>query len=788
MAQPRRFPQWRRLFLPTMAALLVATLPAAPATARSAPARSAPAPLADVPVSDPIPTDPIPAELGLVLREFAAFPRTETVPAPIDPRLVRHARINYLRAAPDGSRRLFVPDLNGPLYVLENGTPRVYLDLRATFTPDFWSGRGLGSGFGFVTFHPRFGENGIFYTVHSEAFGALGTKVPDLTAQPNTVVHSVLTEWTAADPAANTFSGTRREVLRLGFATNIHAIQQIDFNPTARPGDADYGLLYLAVGDGGIGVSTGVPQDLAVPQGKILRIDPRGTNGANGRYGIPATNPFVGRAGALGEIYAYGMRDPHRFSWDPSTRRLYLGHIGEHAIEAVYEVRAGDNLGWNAREGRFTFRQDDPCALYPLPADDAQLGYTYPVAAYDHDPPAGWSCTRDSGHAISGGFVYRGRAVPALRGKYVFADLVEGRVFYTNANQMRRGAALAPLYQLKIFDAAGRRVTTQDLAGDPRVDLRLGTDAAGELYLLSKANGKVWQVTGTRRVAATPDVHPNLTRNLAVHYDFEHAFTPLPAMEVDQGRSRTYLNLVNGGAAMRVPDGAYPGSNASLQTRQVDPAVAGNDDWKAGVYAATGVPSLAAFNGVRGMTVMGWVKMTGQNPAPNSNTADPADSYGAMGLFGLLSGTSDGHPVRALIEVVNVGGQLRLVALGRRLDAGASQTFAATADWQTLLPRDEWVFLAATFDFSTGAMALYRNGAPLAGTYTVPGDPWALTTTPGPHTSSATNPTGIKIGGSYPQDTREQNPCDCRMDSLMFLDRAVTAAEVSQQYRWVTRP
>jgi glucose/arabinose dehydrogenase len=759
---------------------VVAVLPAAPAHAQTAPAAAQP----DAPVTDPIPAEPTPSGLALTLADYASFPKSDPVPAPVDPRLMRQARINFLGEIPDGSKRTFVPDLNGVMYLLDGSAPRVYLDVRAQF-PDFFSGRGMGSGFGFVTFHPGFARNGTFYTVHSEAFGALQSKTPDWT-EPNAVVQSVVTEWIAADPSANTFTGTHREVLRLGFATYIHAIQQIDFNPTARPGDADYGLLYIAAGDGGIGVSTGIPQDLSVPHGKILRIDPLGGNSANGRYGVPRSNPFVNRPGALGEIYAYGMRDPHRFSWDPRDgNRMFLGHIGEHAIEAVYEVRAGDNLGWSEREGPFVFNRSDRCYLYPLPADDKNHHYTYPVAAYDHDPPAGWPCTSDSGHAISGGFVYRGNGVPQLRGRYVFADLVDGRVFYTNADEMRRGGKLATIYELKIYDPAGKRVTMADLAGDARVDLRLGTDRGGELYLLAKANGKIWKVTGSRPVPPNPDVFPSLQRNLAAFYDFEHPFVANRAVELDQGFSHTNINLVNGGAAMRVKDGAYPGSNSSIQTSQVDPAVAGNDDWKAGVYSATGVPSLKAFNGVRGTTVMGWFKVTGQNPSPNPNTASPDDYYDAIGLAGILTGDSDGHAVRALLELINVNGEMRLVALGRRVDGGSSQTFAAREDWHKLLPQNEWVFLAATFDFDKGTMALYRNGEPVDGFYTVAGDPWGVAG-PGPHYASATDPRGIKIGGSFPQNTRERNPCNCRMDSLMFLDRAVSAVEVALQYRYVT--
>jgi len=135
-----------------------------------------------------------------------------------------------------------------------------------------------------------------------------------------------------------------------------------------------------------------------------------------------------------------------------------------------------------------------------------------------------------------------------------------------------------------------------------------------------------------------------------------------------------------------------------------------------------------------------------------------------------------------------VSGRLRVVALGRRVDTGSSQTFAADEDWQSVLPPGTWVFLAATFDFDDGTMRLYKNGRPLAGSYVLPGDPWGVSGPPEPDRTSATDPRGIKIGGSFPQNTEEKNPCDCRMDSLMFLDRVVTAREVRQQYhRAVTR-
>ncbi|MEW2356671.1 LamG-like jellyroll fold domain-containing protein [Spirillospora sp. NPDC029432] len=279
-----------------------------------------------------------------------------------------------------------------------------------------------------------------------------------------------------------------------------------------------------------------------------------------------------------------------------------------------------------------------------------------------------------------------------------------------------------------------------------------------------------------------PDVVPSLKRSVVAYYNFDSPVRGNPAKERDLGRSGTDIDLVNGGAAMRVQDRAHHRSGRALQLGQVNPNLAGNDDWKTGIYSPTGVPSLRAYNAARGATIMGWFKMTGTNPSPNSNTADPDDRFNAIGLAGVLTGNSNGHDVRALLELINVNGELKVVALGRRLDGGNSQTFAASQDWQSILPQGEWVHLAATFDFDDGTMALYKNGRPLDGFYTRTDDPWALEGEPEPDATTASDPRGIKIGGSFPQNTREQNPCNCRMDTLLFLDRPATAHEVRQQY------
>jgi hypothetical protein len=277
-------------------------------------------------------------------------------------------------------------------------------------------------------------------------------------------------------------------------------------------------------------------------------------------------------------------------------------------------------------------------------------------------------------------------------------------------------------------------------------------------------------------------VLPALATNLVCYYDFDHPVSGNPAKEDDLGFSSTDINLINGGAAMRTNDGAYPGSTFSLQTKQVSPTNTSNDDWKAGIYQTNGVASLTNFSSVAGITLMGWVKPTGTNPNLDTTTSATNDYYNAIGLFGLLSGTSEGHAVRALLEIMDVSGTMRLVALGRRIDTGNSLTLAATNDWHALLPSNTWAHLTATFDFDNGAMSLYRNGEPIPANYTAGGDPWAIIGGAEPDLTSPTSPSGIKIGGSYPQNSQEKNPFNGRFDDLMFFNKVLTPAEVLAQY------
>jgi hypothetical protein len=277
-------------------------------------------------------------------------------------------------------------------------------------------------------------------------------------------------------------------------------------------------------------------------------------------------------------------------------------------------------------------------------------------------------------------------------------------------------------------------------------------------------------------------VLPTLATNLICYYDFEHPVTGNATNEHDLGLSGSDIHLINGGNSMRVSDPAYGASRLSLQTQQINPADSGNDDWKAGVYQTNGVASLSAFSSVKGITLMGWVKPTGTNPNLHSGTPATNDYYTAVGLFGLLQGSSEGHGVRALLEIINVSGNLRLVALGRRIDGGNSRILATTNNWEELLPMNVWTHLTATFDFDNGTMALYRNGVSLTANYTAGGDPWGVINGAEPDFTSATSPAGIKIGGSYPQNTQEFNAFNGRFDDLMFFNKSLSATDVGLQY------
>ena len=478
----------------TVAALLVGSVAAF--------AEEGPQPLPN-PLSDAIPK----GDIVVAAVPFVRAPKTTDPAKPVGTNDA-YARIQYLMPIPDGSGRLVFNDLRGFLYVTDASgrDPVVYLDLHAQDVGFYNAAYPNETGLLGFAFHPEFSDEGRpgygkFYAAFTAAPAGFGSNLEDDAIRQLMFYVSgqdqgdVIREWTATDPAADVFKGSSREVFRIEQFAVTHNIGTVAFNPYAAEGSPDYGLLYASIGDGG---SANDPhengQNLATPLAAILRIDP--LNGGEERaYGIPGDNPFAGRAGAAPEIWAYGLRHAQHFSWDEDGR-MFINDIGQDQIEEVNLGIPGGNYGWRLREGTFATAFGWNAAkvgqVFPLPPVDEEL-FVYPVAQYDHD----------EGYAIGSGFVYRGAAIPALRGRYVFADITRGRIFTIETDELQPGHP-TPIEELRLsFDGVERELIDVARFGNTyhggfRADLRLGLDAAGELYLLTKADGWI------RKLVAMP--------------------------------------------------------------------------------------------------------------------------------------------------------------------------------------------------------------------------------------------------------------------------------------------
>ena len=353
---------------------------------------------------------------------------------------------NFGTTAPGDEGRLFVSDQDGTLWAIElaSGDKSVFADLSGLLVPLGAFGPGTFDERGFLglAFHPDYASNGLLYTLTSEpAAGQADFSTMPAGSTPNH--QAVVREWQVAnpsDPASVVDPTSVRELLRIDEPQFNHNAGALNFGHD--------GMLYISLGDGGgrddQGTghgSSGNAQDPSNILGSILRIDPLGSNSANGQYGIPADNPFVGMAGYVDEIYAYGFRNPFRFSFDMATGDLYAGDVGQDDLEEVDVVVAGGNYGWNAKEGSFCFDPNGPApgfALAQEPCPNEPSGLIDPVAEYNtSDSPA----ENEDGRAVVGGFVYRGSAIPGLAGRYVFGDFSQftdtgvnnaGRLFFLN--------------------------------------------------------------------------------------------------------------------------------------------------------------------------------------------------------------------------------------------------------------------------------------------------------------------------------------------------------------------
>jgi cytochrome c551/c552 len=426
-------------------------------------------------VKDPMPTKIAKAGLTLKLEEWATAPATSTK----NP-LTRINQTSILKT--DKGNRLFMLDMRGKLYEIKNKQFNVVMDL-AKEKPKLIIEPGFGSGWGTFAFHPDFLKNGLMYTTHTERKNS----APADFAYPDSIpvaLQWIVTEWKVKDPTAAAFEAIPREMFRMDNPSAMHGMQQMIFDPTLKPSMPGYGLLYIDLGDGGSG-EFGYPwlcNGSTEPRGSILRIDPMGRNSRNGKYGIPASNPWAktGDPNVLGEVYARGFRNPNKISWTPDGKVL-VADIGYTNVEELNLLKPGLNYGWPVREGTFvSILNGKKSAIYNLPAHDDPK-YTYPVAEYDHD----------EGNSIAGGFVYTGD-IAILKGKYIFGDILRGRVFYVENADLKLGhQSVIKEFDLQFGDL---KSTYLDLVKNKKADIRFGLGENNAFYIWAKTDGKIWQI------------------------------------------------------------------------------------------------------------------------------------------------------------------------------------------------------------------------------------------------------------------------------------------------------
>ncbi len=414
---------------------------------------------------------------------------------------------DYAISPPGDTNRLFVVEQGGLLRIIQNGIllPGAALNISNRVSPPLVQTsandeRGLLG----LAFHPGFNNPAspgyrTLYTYNSEVLGTGPTySAPNGATQ---TYRNVVNEWKITSTNASVVDpNSRREIISFGKNASNHNGGTCTFGPD--------GYMYLALGDGGdandVGASHIVPggnaQNLSTPLGKMLRFDPLNpalTTGssdpisANGQYRIPVSNPFQG-AGQVKEIYAYGLRNPYRFSFDPITGDLIEGDVGQNNVEEINRITLGGNYGWAIKEGDFLFNQTNgpagPAGTIGAPPGNYSPGLPSGLI----DPISGTLGTLEYDHnegiSITGGFVYRGTAIPELYGKYIFGDLAlktapvraDGRIFYADLQTGQMKAF--PLFQF-----GGSAVLPNGLTVHG-----FGQDADGEIYALvtnTSANG-----------------------------------------------------------------------------------------------------------------------------------------------------------------------------------------------------------------------------------------------------------------------------------------------------------
>jgi glucose/arabinose dehydrogenase/plastocyanin len=416
---------------------------------------------------------------------------------------------DYAISPPGDKSRLFVVEQNGLLRVIQDGTllPTPALDIQSRVVPPLAPNNPNDErGFLGLAFHPGYNNPAspgyrTLYTYNSEL---IPTNTSPTYPVPTTATNNyknVVNEWKISATNASAVDPTsHREVISFGKTAANHNGGTITFGPD--------GYAYLALGDGGdandVGASHITPggnaQNLSTPLGKFLRFDPINPAltpsspdpvSANGQYRIPTSNPFQG-AGQVKEIYAYGLRNPYRFAFDRLTGDLIHSDVGQNNVEEIDRIILGGNYGWAIKEGTFLFNMTNgpsgAAGTIGNPPGNNSPGSPAGLI----DPISGTDGTLEYDHnegiSITGGFVYRGSAIPELYGKYIFGDLAlktapvraDGRIFYADLQTGRMNAF--PLFQF-----GGSAVLPSGLTVHG-----FGQDDDGELYALvtnTSANG-----------------------------------------------------------------------------------------------------------------------------------------------------------------------------------------------------------------------------------------------------------------------------------------------------------
>jgi glucose/arabinose dehydrogenase len=368
---------------------------------------------------------------------------------PIDARgKVQRMRPMVITHADDGSNRLFVATQRGAIHVFPN-TPdtrrtQMFLDLSSKVSD--WNSANEEGLLG-MALHPKFADNGRFYVYYSAR------------TRPRM---SIVSEFRVATDDPNRADvESERIVMRIPQPYPNHNGGSIAFGPD--------GFLYIALGDGGgrnDPLANG--QNLSTWMGSILRIDIDRRDTGRG-YGIPRDNPFTARAAARPEIFAYGLRNVWRMSFDRQTGHLWAGDVGQDLWEEINLIQAGGNYGWSIREAVYEFGNA------PAMHRDETMA---PIWEYDHQV----------GKSITGGLVYRGKKIPQLAGRYVYADFVTGKVW-----------ALKYDYQQE------QVVSNMAITTDRMPVLAFGDDEAGEIYLtIESVDGRFYRLQKKSRKSATP--------------------------------------------------------------------------------------------------------------------------------------------------------------------------------------------------------------------------------------------------------------------------------------------